>query len=80
MGKMLALAVTATMYGTVLANAVAGPIGDKLALRSAEEIINRELVLQGVLSLQAGDNPRVTLDRLAAFLPLSQRGRVKQAA
>ena len=80
MGKMLALAVTATMYGTVLANGIAGPIGDKLALRSAEEIVNREMILQGILSVQAGDNPRVTLDRMLAFIPQAHRGKLKAAA
>jgi chemotaxis protein MotA len=80
MGNMLALAVTATMYGTVLANAIAGPIGDKLALRSSEEILNREMILQGILSIQAGDNPRVTLDRMVAFIPQASRGKLKQAA
>lgn len=79
MGKMLALAVTATMYGTLLANAIAGPIGDKLALRSSEEILGREMILQGILSLQAGDNPRVTLDRLTAFIPWASRARLKAA-
>jgi chemotaxis protein MotA len=80
MGKMLALAVVATMYGTILANAVAGPIGDKLALRSSEEMVGREMILQGILSIQAGDNPRVTLDRMAAFLPQAHRGKLKAAA
>lgn len=80
MGKMLALAVVATMYGTVLANAVAGPIGDKLALRSSEEILAREMMLQGILSIQAGDNPRVTLDRMMAFVPSPVRANVKVAA
>lgn len=79
MGKSLALAVVATMYGTVLANAVAGPIGDKLALRSGEEILNREMMLQGILSIQAGDNPRVTLDRMMAFLPAATRSKLKAA-
>lgn len=80
MGKSLALAVVATMYGTVLANAVAGPIGDKLALRSGEEILAREMMLQGILSIQAGDNPRVTLDRMLAFVPSVTRTKVKPAA
>ncbi|MCC6426011.1 MAG: MotA/TolQ/ExbB proton channel family protein [Phycisphaerales bacterium] len=80
MGKMLALAVVATMYGTVLANAVAGPIGDKLALRSAEEILTKEMMLQGILSIQAGDNPRVTLDRMMAFVPPMGREKLKIAA
>ncbi len=80
MGHMLAVAVVATMYGTILANAVAGPIGDKLSLRSSEELVNREMMLQGVLSIQAGDNPRITVDKMMAFLPLPSREKLKQAA
>lgn len=73
MGHMLAVAVVATMYGTILANAVAGPIGDKLSLRSGEEILNREMILQGLLSIGGGDNPRVTMEKMMAFLPHSTR-------
>lgn len=80
MGKMLALAVTATMYGTVLANAIAGPIGDKLALRSSEEMLSREMMLQGTLSIQSGDNPRITMDKLSAFIPPSQRSKLRVVA
>ena len=80
MGHMLAVAVVATMYGTILANAVAGPMGDKLALRSSEEILGREMMLQGIMSIQAGDNPRITLDRMMAFIPQTVRGRMKIAA
>jgi chemotaxis protein MotA len=79
MGKSLAIAVCATMYGTVLANAIAGPMGDKLALRSSEEILNREMMLQGLLSIQAGDNPRITMDKMAAFLPQVGREKLKAA-
>ncbi|MEW6250143.1 MAG: MotA/TolQ/ExbB proton channel family protein, partial [Planctomycetota bacterium] len=80
MGHMLQVAVVATMYGTILANAVAGPIGDKLALRSAEEIVNREMMLQGLLSIGAGDNPRVTMEKMLAFVPHSTRAKVAVAA
>jgi chemotaxis protein MotA len=80
MGKMLAIAVVATMYGTILANAIAGPIGDKLALRSGEEIINREMMLQGLLSIQVGDNPRLTVEKMLAFIPAATRGKLKLAA
>lgn len=79
MGHMLAVAVVATMYGTVLANAVAGPIGDKLALRSGEEIVNREMMLQGILSIGAGDNPRMTMERMLAFLPPASRTKLAAA-
>lgn len=80
MGHMLALAVVATMYGTILANAIAGPIGDKLAQRSSEEILNRTMILEAILSLQAGDNPRIVVDKLMAFLPMTERQRLKAAA
>ena len=80
LGKMLAVAVAATLYGAIVANAIAGPIGDKLALRSSEEILNREMMLQGILSIQAGDNPRVTLDRMMAFIPAAGRAKLQMAA
>lgn len=79
MGYMLAVAVVATLYGTVLANCVAGPIGDKLAYRSGEEILRREMILQGILSIQAGENPRATLDKLAVFVPAPARVSLKAA-
>jgi chemotaxis protein MotA len=80
LGHALAIAVVATMYGAIIANAVAGPIGDKLALRSSEEMQSREMMLQGILSIQAGDNPRSTLDKMIAFIPQFQRGKLKLAA
>lgn len=80
MGHALAVAVVATMYGAIIANAIAGPIGDKLALRSNEEIMNKEMMLQGILSIQAGDNPRMTLEKMAAFIPLAGREKLKSAA
>lgn len=79
LGKNLAVAVCATMYGTLLANAIAGPIGDKLALRSSEEILAREMILQGILSIQAGDNPRITMDKMVVFLQASDRQKLAAA-
>lgn len=78
LGHSLAVAVVATMYGAIVANAIAGPMGDKLGLRSGEEMLNREMMLQGILSIQAGENPRSTLDKMLAFIPAPQR--VKFAA
>jgi chemotaxis protein MotA len=80
MGHALAVAVVATMYGAIVANAIAGPIGDKLAGRSGEEIVNREMMLQGILSIQAGDNPRVTQDKMLAFVPQTVRVKMRAAA
>ncbi len=79
LGHMLAVAVVATMYGTVIANAIAGPMGDKLALRSSEEILSKEMMLQGILSIQAGDNPRATQEKMLAFIPQTYRHTLRAA-
>ena len=80
LGHSLAVAVVATLYGAIVANAIAGPIGDKLGVRSGEEMLNREMMLQGILSIQAGDNPRATTERMLAFIPQVSRGSLKLAA
>lgn len=80
MGHMLAVAVVATMYGAAAANCIAGPVGEKLALKSAQEILNKEMMLQGILSIQNGDNPRTTMDKMLAFIPQTTRGTLKLAA
>ena len=80
LGGALAVAVVATLYGAIVANAIAGPIGDKLGARSSEEILSREMMLQGILSIQAGDNPRSTMDKMVAFVPQSHRSKLKLAA
>ena len=66
--------------GHMLAIAVAGPMGDKLALRSGEEILSKEMMLQGILSIQAGDNPRATQEKMLAFIPNTVRRNLKLAA
>jgi chemotaxis protein MotA len=80
LGGALAVAVVATLYGAIVANAIAGPMGDKLGMRSAEEMLNREMMLQGILSIQAGDNPRATTERMLAFIPQVSRSTLKLAA
>lgn len=80
LGHALAIAVVATMYGAIVANAVAGPMGDKLGMRSTEEMQSRELMLQAILSIQAGDNPRVTEEKMLAFIPAVTRLKLRAAA
>ncbi len=67
-GKSLAVALLGTLYGCVICNIICGPIADKLMIRSAEEQFAREMILVGVLSLQAGDNPRLVQMKLESFL------------
>ncbi len=79
-GAALAVALTGTLYGCMLQNLVAGPIAEKLALRSQEEAFAKEIILQGVLSIQAGNNPRVVEMQLLSFLSAKQQAAIPKAA
>ena len=74
-GPGIAVAFVATIYGLVLANMLLFPMASKLRLRSEEEVLLRELILEGILSIQAGDNPRIIEERLKAFLSQDERKR-----
>lgn len=76
LGKSVAVAFVATLYGVVSANAVFLPIANKLKVASGEEALMREIMIEGILSIQAGDNPRIVQEKLSAFLPPSMRGAV----
>jgi chemotaxis protein MotA len=73
LGHMIAAAFIATLYGISTANLFFLPIAQKLKGKSAQEVRARELTIEGVLSIQAGDNPRLVRGRLEAFLPPNQR-------
>jgi chemotaxis protein MotA len=79
-GAALAVALTGTLYGCMLQNLIAGPIAEKLALRSHEEAFAKEIILQGVLSIQAGNNPRVVEMQLLSFLSSKQQAALPKAA
>ncbi|MCA9244520.1 MAG: MotA/TolQ/ExbB proton channel family protein, partial [Phycisphaerales bacterium] len=73
LGPAMAVALITTFYGSLVANLFAMPVADKLALRSAEEMQMKILILKGVMSIQAGDNPRIVQQKLMAFLDPKQR-------
>lgn len=73
LGKGIATAFVATFYGVGLANVVLLPVAMKLKAVAAEEQIVREMIMEGILSIQAGDNPRIVREKLQSFLPPSER-------
>src|SRR3954447_22038088 len=79
-GNALAIALTGTLYGCILQNLVAGPVAEKLVIRSQEEIFVKEIILAGILSIQAGNNPRVVEMQLLSFLSSSQQAALPKAA
>ncbi len=77
-GAPMAVALLTTFYGTLLANLLFLPIAAKLKTRSREEIFLKELVVEGIMSIQSGDNHRVIEQKLKAFLPRSKKVSVSE--
>lgn len=79
-GPAMALALVTTLYGSLLANFVCNPIANKLGGNSSEEIRLREMMMEGVLSIQSGENPRLMEHKLKTFLSPDQRAAYEAAA
>jgi len=74
LGPAISGAFIATLYGVSSANLIFLPIGNKLKEMSAAETNHRYMVLEAILSIQAGDNPRVLAEKLEAYVPPANRG------
>jgi len=72
-GPAMAVALLTTLYGAILANVIAIPVADKLALRSKEEQRHKSLVIDALIGIQEGQNPRIIESMLEAYLPRSRR-------
>lgn len=73
-GPNMAVALITTFYGAIMANFLFIPIMGKLGLQDADETKVMEMVIEGVLSIQQGDNPHILQMKLAAYLsPLNQK-------
>src|SRR3954469_4270204 len=73
LGPAISGAFIATLYGVASANIVYLPVATKLKLLSAQEQELRAMTLEGILAIQAGDNPRVVADKLLSFIPPAER-------
>jgi chemotaxis protein MotA len=76
----MAIALLTTLYGAMIANVVAIPIADKLALRSTDERLAKSLIIDAVMSIQDGQHPRVMQDLLKNYLPKNRRAEEQRAA
>lgn len=72
-GPAMAVALLTTLYGAIIANLFAGPYKLKIEVRSGQEQLLREIMIGGIMAIQAGDNPRIVEQKLNAYLPPSQR-------
>ena len=78
-GPAMAVALLTTMYGAILANVICLPIAMKLENQADLEEANNELIIEGILFIQDGGNPRVLSDFLAAFLSPKARAKLVSA-
>ncbi len=72
-GPSMSVALVTTFYGSVLANVIFLPLAKKLKVRNDEEILAKELMVEGLLAIQAGENPRIIEEKLKTFIPPSMR-------
>ena len=72
-GPSMAVALLTTMYGAMIGNIFGSPIANILNIRDADEYLVRTIILEGIMSIQAGDNPRTLEAKLLAFLPPNER-------
>ena len=72
-GPQMAVALITTLYGSLLANWICTPIAMKLKMNNSEEYRLKEILIEGLLSIQAGENPRVIEEKLKSFLAPKDR-------
>lgn len=77
-GPAMATALLTTFYGSVLANLLFIPFAEKLAHRSNDEVLIRNVMVEGLLSIQAGENPRIIEEKLKVFLPPAVRRKMSE--
>lgn len=72
-GPNMAVALITTLYGSLFANLFLTPLKMKLTDRNADEMLVKEIMIEGILSIQSGDNPRILEQKLYTFLPPTER-------
>ncbi len=73
LGPAMAVALVTTFYGSMLANWICTPVSMKLKVKNGAEMMVKEIEIEGLLSIQAGENPRVIEEKLKSFLAPAER-------
>lgn len=77
-GPNMSVALVTTFYGALFANLIFLPLAQKLKIKSQSEILVKELMIEGLLSIQAGENPRIIEEKLKTFIPPEQRNELNK--
>lgn len=77
-GSGMAVALITTFYGSLMANMVFLPIANNLSIQTEEEMFTKEMVLEGILEIQAGTNPRILEEKLMTYLSPEENLKIKE--
>ena len=72
-GPSMAVALLTTMYGAMIGNIFGGPVANILLIRDSDEVLVKTLIIEGIMAIQSGDNPRTLEGKLLSFLPPKNR-------
>ena len=80
LGKDMGTALITTLYGCILAHMIFGPIANNLRIRDSEEVLCKEIIVEGIMSIQSGENPKALREKLLTYIPQGQRVESDKAA
>ncbi len=75
-GQDMSVALITTFYGSVLSNLLFVPMAKKLRIRNDQELLYKQIIIEGVLSIQAGDNPKYLEEKLLSYLSQAQQNKI----
>ena len=73
LGPSMSVALVTTFYGSVLAHVIFNPIAANLTARDEEEILCRQIIVEGIMAIQSGENPKFLRERLMTFMNQKER-------
>ncbi len=75
-GPAMATALITTFYGCILANMLFSPIANKLTVRNEEELLYKQIMIEGILAIQSGDNPKFLKEKLVTYVAQKKRAKL----
>ena len=73
LGGAMGTALITTLYGCILAHMVFGPVAQLLRVRDEEEVLCKQIIVEGVMAIQAGENPKALKERLLTYMSQHER-------
>ena len=73
LGKDMGTALITTLYGCILAHMIFGPIANNLRIRDSEEVLCKQIIVEGIMSIQSGENPKALKEKLLTYMSQKQR-------